>query len=136
MLLGQGRALYRKVVLNKKHGREAMELQHGLYRATRPLRRSRRPPRFRDPESSPTAHGCCRGGFTSHLFGFTARCCKGSSLASPKKLALECPKLRKERCALYEDAVIDEARAQQLLRENEARQRLWLQLCVWSFVRI
>ena len=29
MLLGQGRVLYRKVVLNKKHGREALEAQHG-----------------------------------------------------------------------------------------------------------
>ena len=30
MLLGQARVLYRKVVLNKKHGRDAVEVQHGL----------------------------------------------------------------------------------------------------------
>ena len=117
MLLGQARVLYRKVVLNKKHGRDAVEVQHGLQGNTTFIAQPKTsaivkvlPPPMEDiGDQLQVIFSTCRQDVA-----------KAKPLQVPRSLYLECARLRQERCPLFRDVEIDEVRAERELREQEA----------------
>ena len=117
MLLGQGRVLYRKVVLNKKHGREAVDLQHGLQGNTTFVAQ----PKTSEIQKVLPPSMDAVGETLQVIFSVSRQdVAKAAPLQVPRSLFLECAKLRQERCPLYQDVVVDEQRAQEILREDEA----------------
>ena len=117
MLLGQARVLFRKVVLNQKHGREAVELQHGLQGnttfiaqpKTSAIVRTLPPPMGDVAEQLQVVFSVARTAVA-----------KAKPLQVPRSLYLECARLRQAMCPLYADVTIDEARVATELREDEA----------------
>ena len=117
MLLGQGRVLYRKVVLNKKHGREAVDLQHGLQGNTTFVAQ----PKTSEIQKVLPPPMDVVGETLQVIFSVSRQdVAKAAPLQVPRNLYLECAKLRQERCPLYRDVMVDEQRAQEMLREDEA----------------
>ena len=117
MLLGQGRVLYRKVVLNKKHGREAVDLQHGLQGNTTFVAQ----PKTSEIQKVLPPPMDVVGETLQVIFSVSRQdVAKAAPLQLPRNLYLECAKLRQERCPLYRDVMVDEQRAQEMLREDEA----------------
>ena len=117
MLLGQARVLYRKVVLNHKHGRDACELQHGLQGNTTFIAQPRTsavgkslPPCMEDV-----------GQQLQVIFSVSRTdVARAKPLLVPRSLYLECARLRQQLCPLFHEVEIDVARAQVDLKEDEA----------------
>ena len=117
MLLGQGRVLYRKVVLNKKHGREALEAQHGLQGNTTFIAQ----PKTSAIEKVLPPPMSAVGDTLQVIFSVSRQdVAKAQPLQVPRTLYLQCAQLRRDRCALYQDVTVDVQRAEETLRDDEA----------------
>ena len=117
MLLGQARVLFRKVVLNQKHGREAVELQHGLQGNTTFIAQ---PKTSAIAKTLPPPMGDVAEQLQVVFSVSRTDVAKAKPLQVPRGLYLECARLRQAMCPLYADIVIDEARVATELREEEA----------------
>ena len=117
MLLGQARVLFRKVVLNQKHGREAVELQHGLQGNTTFIAQ---PKTSAIAKTLPPPMGDVAEQLQVVFSVSRTDVAKAKPLQVPRGLYLECARLRQAMCPLYADVVIDEARVATELREEEA----------------
>ena len=117
MLLGQARVLFRKVVLNQKHGREAVELQHGLQGNTTFIAQPKTsaivktlPPAMEDvAEQLQVVFSVSRTDVA-----------KAKPLQIPRGLYLACARRRQAVCPLFADVTIDETRVATELRDEEA----------------
>ena len=117
MLLGQGRVLYRKVVLNKKHGREASEAQHGLQGNTTFIAQ----PKTSAIEKVLPPPMSAVGDTLQVIFSVSRQdVAKAQPLQVPRTLYVQCAELRRDRCALYQDVTVDAQRAEEVLRDDEA----------------
>ena len=117
MLLGQGRVLYRKVVLNKEHGREALEAQHGLQGNTTFIAQ----PKTSAIEKVLPPPMSAVGDTLQVIFSVSRQdVAKAQPLQVPRTLYLQCAQLRRDRCALYQDVTVDVQRAEETLRDDEA----------------
>ena len=117
MLLGQGRVLYRKVVLKKKHGREALAAQHGLQGNTTFIAQPKTSAikKVLPPPMSAV------GDTLQVIFSVSRQdVAKAQPLQAPRTLYLRCAQLRRDRCALYQDVTVDAERAEETLRDDEA----------------
>ena len=117
MLLGQGQVLYRKVVLNKKHGREALEAQHGLQGNTTFIAQ----PKTSAIEKVLPPPMSAVGDTLQVIFSVSRQdVAKAQPLQVPRTLYVQCAELRRERCAVYQDVTVDAQRAEETLRDDEA----------------